>query len=249
MTAILALEGVIARRGATRVIDDVSLSISEGEVVALVGPSGSGKSTVVRLLLGLSLPERGVVRIRGELASAPGKLHVPPEARDVAVVFQDLALWPHLTVAGNLRFVLRSQRQARGEEDDRIHAMLAQVGLGGFEKRYPGGLSGGEQQRLAIARALVLSPAAVLLDEPLANLDVVMKRELVALLRDLFARHRATVLHVTHDPEEAADLASSVAILEDGRVTYRGSLESLADSESAFGRAVASAVDSRQINP
>ncbi|MEQ8281097.1 MAG: ABC transporter ATP-binding protein [Deltaproteobacteria bacterium] len=242
MTAVLEIEGVCARRGSVRVIDDVSLSISAGEVVALLGPSGSGKSTLVRILLGLTLPEQGTVRIRGELASIAGKLHVAPEDRDIAVVFQDLALWPHLTAAGNLRFVLRSQRTTRGEEEDRIHAMLEQVGLGGFEKRYPGELSGGEQQRLAIARALVLSPAAVLLDEPLANLDVVMKRELLALLRELFARHRATVVHVTHDPEEAADLASRLVILEAGRTTYAGSLEGVASSESVFGRAVAEAL-------
>ena len=223
-------------------IEDVTLSISAGEVVALLGPSGSGKSTLLRLLLGLTLPERGIVRVRGSVASAAGKLRIAPEMRNIAVVFQDLALWPHLTALGNLRFVLEPKKLPRSAARDRMHSMLHQVGLAGLEQRYPAELSGGEQQRLAIARALVHDPTAVLLDEPLANLDLVTRHELLALLRDLFGRHGTTVVHVTHDPQEARTLASKVVILERGRVAQVGAPNDPATSASAFGRAVANAL-------
>ena len=238
MSALLSLDDVSVRRGQSSVLENVTLDVGEGDVVALLGPSGSGKSTLLRVLLGLVAPARGVVKLRDRVASEAGRVRIPPEERDLAVVFQDLALWPHLTVAGNLRFVLRSKGRFRGEERDHIHQMLEQVGLAGFEGRYPGELSGGEQQRVAIARALVLDPVAVLLDEPLANLDVAMKQELIALLVDLFNKRGSTVLHVTHDPREAAELTSNVVILEDGRITYSGPLGGLPDTGSSFIRAV-----------
>ncbi|MBW2461880.1 MAG: ATP-binding cassette domain-containing protein, partial [Deltaproteobacteria bacterium] len=143
-------------------------------------------------------------------------------------------------------FVLRSKARFRGEERDRIHQMLGQVGLAGFEDRYPGELSGGEQQRVAIARALVTGPTAVLLDEPLANLDIATKNELVALLVELFRERGSTVLHVTHDPREAAALTESVAILEEGRITYSGRLDEMPDTGSSFTLAVRGAAGARE---
>ena len=238
MTALLSLDDVSVRRGQSSVLENITLDIGEGEVVALLGPSGSGKSTLLRVLLGLVAPARGVVKLRDRVASEAGRVRIPPEERDLAVVFQDLALWPHLSVAGNLRFVLRSKGRFRTQERDRIQQILEQVGLAGLEDRYPGELSGGEQQRVAIARALVLDPVAVLLDEPLANLDIAMKQELVALLADLFHKRGSTVVHVTHDPREAAELTSNVVILEDGRITYSGSFGGLPDTGSSFMRAV-----------
>ncbi|RLB57172.1 MAG: ABC transporter ATP-binding protein [Deltaproteobacteria bacterium] len=245
MTSSLALDDVSVTRGNSLVLDGATLHVGEGEVVALLGPSGSGKSTLLRVLLGLEVPSRGVVKLGGRTVSEAGRVRLPPEERDLAVVFQDLALWPHLTVAGNLAFVLRSKGRFRGEERDRIHQMLDQVGLADFEDRYPGELSGGEQQRVAIARALVTDPAAVLLDEPLANLDIALKQDLIALLIELFRERGSTVLHVTHDPREAAALTERVAILEEGRITYTGRLDELPDAGSTFTRAVRGAAGGR----
>lgn len=222
MTAVLALEGITARRGSTRVLDDLGLSVAEGEVVALLGPSGSGKSTIVRLLLGLLAPERGIVRIRDQVATEGAKVVLAPEARDLAVVFQDLALWPHMTVAGNLRFVLRSKKAPRSGERDRIAEVLERVGLDDKAERYPGELSGGEQQRVAIARALVIRPSAILLDEPLANLDVALKHELLDLLRSILGSGETAALYVTQDPREAVRLAGRLAVLEGGRIVQEG---------------------------
>jgi iron(III) transport system ATP-binding protein len=227
VTAILSLEGVAFARGGRRVLDGLSLHIAEGEVVALLGPSGSGKSTVIRLLLGLLAPDRGAVRIRGQVASEGGKVLVPPEARGLAVVFQGLALWPHLTVAGNLRFVLRSKTAPRSEERNRIYEMLGRLGLAGKEDRYPGELSGGEQQRVALARALVTRPSAILLDEPLTHLDVTLKRELLELLRSLLVGGDTAALYVTHDPFEAVQLSERLAVLEQGRIVQEGTSRAL----------------------
>jgi len=240
VSSVFELEGVSARRGPRHVVHDVSLSVCEGETVALLGPSGSGKSTLVRVVLGLTRPESGTVRIRGEVASRAGKVRIPPEERHIAVVFQDLALWPHLSVVGNLRFVLRARRRSREDEGHRITSILKQVGLSGFERRYPGELSGGERQRLAIARALVSEPTAVILDEPLAGADVMMKQDLLGLFGELFANHHAAVLYVTHDPEEAAALSSRFVILEQGRVLFDGPSSDMAETLSDFARIVSS---------
>lgn len=150
-------------------------------------------------------------------------------------MFQDLALWPHLSVAGNLRFVLRSRKVPRHEQSERIKDVLDRVGLAGKEKRYPGELSGGERQRVAIARALVTSPSAVLLDEPLASLDVALKAEILGLLRSLLRGGDAAVLYVTHDPREAARLSDHLAVLESGRIVQEGRLHALrANPATAF---------------
>lgn len=222
MTAVLGLEDVLFGYGGQAVLSGFSLSVDAGEVVALVGPSGSGKSTVLRLLLGFELPDRGTVHVNGAAVSAPGRLVVAPEERSLAVVFQDLALWPHLTVYGNLAFGLAARGVGREERQRRIEAVLARVGLAEEARRHPGELSGGERQRVAIARALVLEPRAVLLDEPLANLDARLKRGLLGSFRHLFDEQRVAALYVTHDLREAVALADRIAVLEDGRVVQEG---------------------------
>jgi ABC-type sugar transport system ATPase subunit len=227
MTEALLVEHVsVVRRGAS-VLSDVNLSIAEGEIVALFGPSGSGKTTLLRVILGLETPEHGKVSIGGKLVTRDQVRLEPPEDRNVAVVFQDLALWPHLTVRGNLDFGLAAKGMPRSERKDRISQMLARVGLAEKGERHPAQLSGGEQQRVAIARALVLDPHAVLLDEPLANIDVALKREILALFEGLFAERKSTVIYVTHDPREASVLATRFAVLEQGRLTQIGAIEEL----------------------
>ncbi len=227
MTGAIALDDVHFRYDDRAVLAGLSLSVAAGEVVTLVGPSGSGKSTVLRLLLGFELPERGTVRVNGSIVSTPGELVVPPEERGLAVVFQDLALWPHLTVHGNLAFGLGSRGVGREERERRIGEALSRVGLLDKARRHPGELSGGERQRVAIARALVLEPRAVLLDEPLANLDARLKRELLGSFRRLFAEQRVAALYVTHDLREALPLADRIAVLEDGKIVQAGNLDEL----------------------
>jgi len=155
---------------------------------------------------------------------------VPPEERGLAVVFQDLALWPHLTVRGNLGFGLAARRVPHREREGRIGGILERLGIADKADRYPGGLSGGERQRVAIARALVLEPRAILLDEPLSNLDVTLKRELLALFRELFREEGSTALYVTHDLREAASLGDRIAVMASGRIAQVGTFDELCAS-------------------
>jgi iron(III) transport system ATP-binding protein len=237
MSAAIALESIRLTYAGRLVIDGLSLTVEPGEVLAVLGPSGSGKTSVLRVILGFATPETGTVRLSGEVASREGRLLVRPEDRGLAVVFQDLALWPHLSVAGNLAFGLDSNGVPRPERDARIRAILERIGLAGKEDSHPGQLSGGERQRVAIARALVVEPRAVLLDEPLSNLDVGLKRELLSVFRDLLKERRTTALYVTHDLREAAALGDRIAVMEQGHVVQEGTLDSLrARPASSFVR-------------
>ncbi len=237
MSSAIAIEEITLRYAGRLVLDELSLTVERGEVLTLLGPSGSGKTSVLRVILGFATPETGTVRLSGEVASREGRLLVLPEERGLAVVFQDLALWPHLSVAGNLAFGLESKRVPRSERDARIRAILESVGLAGKEHSRPGQLSGGERQRVAIARALVLQPRAVLLDEPLSNLDVGLKRELLSVFRDLLKERRTTALYVTHDLREAAALGDRIAVVEEGHLVQEGTLDSLrARPASSFVR-------------
>ena len=235
MTPVVSLEDVWLKLGATPVLSGLSLALDPGEVLALLGPSGAGKTTAVRLILGFIAPERGSVRLNGVVASADGRVLRLPEERNLAVVLQELALWPHLTVAGNLGFGLKARGMARAVREVRIADMTRRVGLAGKEGRRPAELSGGERQRVAIARALVLDPQAVLFDEPLTNLDVSLKRELLALVRGLLKERGVSALYVTHEPREAVYVGDRIAVMEEGRVVQTGTLDSLrANPVNAF---------------
>jgi len=223
----IALDGVsLAYRG-QEVLRGVDLRVAPGQALALLGPSGSGKTSLLRVVLGLAAPSAGTVRLGERVVSRAGELLVPPERRALAVVFQDLALWPHLTVEGNLAFGLESRGVKREEIGDRVAEMLRRVGIDGAARRHPGQLSGGQRQRVALARALVVEPQAVLFDEPLASVDVALRRDLLSLLREQVRERRATVVHVTHDLREAAALADGFAVLEEGRLVQQGSLDEL----------------------
>ncbi|GIW08061.1 MAG: ABC transporter [Dehalococcoidia bacterium] len=212
MTVRLAVTGLRHRYGAHQVLDGIDLFVEPVEVLCLLGPSGSGKTTILRLIAGLEPVQEGTITIDGRLMGGPAR-HTPPERRGVGLVFQDAALFPHLTVAGNVGFGLRG-----GERRARIADLLERVGLAGFESRYPHTLSGGQQQRVALARALAPSPAVMLLDEPFAALDAIrreqVREEAIALLREAGV---ATVL-VTHDAEEAMAVADRIALLDEGRI-------------------------------
>lgn len=240
MTSAVRLSEVTLRFGRTVVLDELSLEIRSREVLSLLGPSGSGKSSLLRVVMGLTLPERGVVALGGRVASQGRELRVPPEDRSLAVVFQDLALWPHLSVADNLAFGLRAKGLSRAETDERVSWMLERVRLGDKADRRPAYLSGGERQRVAIARALVLEPDAVLLDEPLAGLDIGLRDDLLDLIGGLLEERGCAAVYVTHDPRDAIRLGGRAAILSGGKATYVGDLTELSPThECSFARRVA----------
>ena len=243
MSAAIHLDGVTVLRDGRKVLDDVSMQIAAGETLSVLGSSGSGKTTLLRVVAGFIAPGLGAVSVGEAVASERGRVAIPPEERGIAMVFQDLALWPHLTVHGNLSFGLESGRVPRAERDERIAAMLARVGLAGKARKHPGELSGGERQRVAIARALVADPRAVLLDEPLSNLDVGLKQELLGLFRELLRERGTTALYVTHDPREARALAERTAVLDAGRVVHLGALDELRGRDDLpFARSLVAAL-------
>jgi len=227
MNKAISFDGIHFEYKAKPVISDLHLVVDSGHTLALLGPSGCGKTTVLRLLLGLAVPERGSVLLEKKVVSKDGRLLVPPEERGLAVVFQDLALWPHLSVHGNLQFGLAANGVSHKERESRSVAILRRLGLEDKASRYPGELSGGERQRVAIARALVLEPQAILLDEPLSNLDVALKRELLSLFRTLFEEYKSTVIYVTHDPREAVALSDRIAVMESGRIVQIGTRDEM----------------------
>ncbi|WP_407524544.1 ABC transporter ATP-binding protein [Methylobacterium oryzisoli] len=219
----LAVEEVACRFGRVTALDGVSLEVRPGEVMALLGDSGCGKSTLLRIVAGLERPTRGRVLLDGHLVAGPG-VAVPPEARGVGLMFQDYALFPHLTVAENIRFGLAGRPPAAREA---AGSLLDQVGLSARADSYPQTLSGGEQQRVALVRALAPGPRLLLLDEPFSNLDRRMRdrvrEDTVALLR----RTGTTALLVTHDPEEALAVANRIALMRRGRLVQVGTGEAL----------------------
>lgn len=215
--AFLRLLEVTKRFDERSVIDCVSLELREGQAMALLGPSGCGKTTLLRLIAGLETPDDGEIWIAGQKVAAKRRNTVPPRGRNIGFVFQDLALWPHLTVAGNLDFVLRSQGWEKHTRKARIEEVLRMVHMAPHADKYPSQLSGGEQQRVAIARALV-ARTQLLLDEPLSNLDSDLKSILLEELSVLQRRLKLTTLYVTHDKLEAATFADSVVKMKNGRI-------------------------------
>jgi iron(III) transport system ATP-binding protein len=199
-------------------INQLSLHIEKSERLVLFGPSGCGKTTVLRLLAGLEIPEQGSIRIDGRVVASSGKNLVPPEKRDLGMVFQDLALWPHMTVQQNLMFGLNARRVQKREADARVREMLQRVGLEHRNNAKPHELSGGEQQRVALARALVSRPSILLMDEPLSSLDDERKRTIASDLLGLQSQLGFTLIYVTHDRGETGLLASRVCQMRDGRV-------------------------------
>ena len=199
------------------ILDGFSLHIEPGSIVALLGPSGCGKSTLLRLLAGLSVPVSGEIRFGDRLVARAG-WGLPPEQRDIGMVFQDYALWPHMSVAQNVAFPLRMRGVARAERERRVSEALARVGLDGFAERKPSGLSGGQQQRVALARAIVAAPRVLLFDEPLSNLDSELRESLCGEMSRLLRQLGITALYVTHDRREAELLADQIVYLSAGRV-------------------------------
>jgi ABC-type Fe3+/spermidine/putrescine transport system ATPase subunit len=217
----IEFDGVSKRYGERSVLSNLSFQFDQGERIVIFGPSGCGKTTVLRLLAGFVAPDSGAIRIRGEEVAANGRIRVGPERRNVGMVFQDLALWPHLTVYQNLEFPLKAQRVGAEIRKRRIDDMLDRVRLADFAGVYAAQLSGGQQQRVAIARALIAEPLALLMDEPLSSLDDELRHELCDHLLDLHAQTGFTLVYITHSKEEARRIGTRTVSLRDAReVTY-----------------------------
>jgi len=214
----IALSDVTKQFGSHVALDRLSLEISPAETAVILGPSGCGKTTLLRVIAGLEVPDRGQVLLDGVEVAASGRAIVPPHRRQLGFVFQDLALWPHLTVDGNLNFVLRAAKVPRRERLARAQKALRLVRIETLARRYPHELSGGEQQRAALARAIIGEPRILLLDEPLSSLDPelrsVLRSELAHLRREL----NVTIVYVTHDREDAAALATRIIEMQAGRI-------------------------------
>jgi putative spermidine/putrescine transport system ATP-binding protein len=219
----LILERVTKRFGDVTAVNDLSFSVEHGEFIALLGPSGCGKTTTLRMIAGFEQPDGGQILIDGHNVT-----RTPPQKRDIGIVFQNYALFPHMTVTENVRFGLKMRGVPRAQADDVVASTLALVRLEGFQQRYPAQLSGGQQQRVALARAIAIHPRLLLLDEPLSNLDAKLRDEMRDEIRRIQRKVGITAIFVTHDQGEAFALADRVAVMDGGQ------LHQLADPVSIY---------------
>jgi sulfate transport system ATP-binding protein len=218
----IVIEGASKRFGDFQALDDVSLTVPDGSLTAILGPSGSGKSTLLRIIAGLEEPDAGTVLISGENATAK-----PAQKRGVGFVFQHYAAFKHMTVFENVAFGLKIRRWKRPQTRERVHELLDLVQLHGLADRYPSQLSGGQRQRMALARALAVEPKVLLLDEPFGALDARVRKDLRVWLRRLHDEVHVTTIFVTHDQEEAMDIAKQLVVMKDGRIEQTGSATEL----------------------
>jgi sulfate/thiosulfate transport system ATP-binding protein len=221
---VIQVTGAGKRFGDFQALDDVSLEVADGSLTALLGPSGSGKSTLLRVIAGLEAPDAGTVHIAGRDATT-----VPPQKRGIGFVFQHYAAFKHMTVRDNVAFGLTVRRRPKAEVSAKVDELLAIVGLDGYEGRYPAQLSGGQRQRMALARALAVEPEVLLLDEPFGALDARVRAELREWLRRLHDEVHVTTVLVTHDQEEAMEVADRIVVLNHGRVEQDGPPRELYD--------------------
>ena len=216
--AILKVERLRKRFSQVHALDDVSFEFDHG-ILSFLGPSGCGKTTLLRSIAGLEIPDSGSISIANQIqTSVEGGILVPPYAREIGFVFQNYALWPHMTVFKNVAFGLKLRRQPQKEVRRKVLDTLELVGLQGREERYPSQLSGGQQQRVALARSLALEPRLILLDEPLSNLDAKLREEMRTELKKLIKKVGISALYVTHDQEEAFTISDSVIVMESGKI-------------------------------
>ena len=214
------------------IIDKLSLSVNANELTCLLGGSGSGKTTILRLIAGLETPLLGEIIIDKNIVSKGNTIVIPPYKRELAYIFQDLALWPHFTVYKNIAFGLTERKEKN--VDDKVLQMLEFFNLQEYAKKFPHQLSGGQKQLLAIARSLVLKPKVLLMDEPLSNLDVKLKRKLLDYIKKLQTEFNLTIIYVTHDHREAFSIADKVFILNNGNIEDSGTISQIKLSENKF---------------
>jgi iron(III) transport system ATP-binding protein len=224
--ATVEMEALTKRFGRAIALDELTLSIAHGTLVCLLGPSGCGKTTTLRLVAGFLDLDAGTIRVGNRTVSEPGR-SLPPERRNMSMIFQSYALWPHMTIAENVAYGLRVRRVERSERERRVAAILDVAHLTELAARYPHELSGGQQQRAALARALVVEPETLLLDEPLSNLDANLREEMRFEIRRLHDEFKYTTIYVTHDQVEAMTTADTIVVMNNGRVEQVGSPEDI----------------------
>jgi spermidine/putrescine transport system ATP-binding protein len=218
MAVLLELKGVSKAFGATRVLEQIDLAVEDGEFITILGPSGSGKTTILRMIGGFSQPDNGAILLDGRDIARD-----PINRRPFNTVFQDYALFPHMTVAGNVGYGLKVRGTASATVKRRVGEVLDLVQLGSFAARYPAQLSGGQRQRVALARAIICQPRLILLDEPLAALDVELRKQMQEFLKDIHREIKTTFLFVTHDQEEAIAMADRICVMNYGKILQLGS--------------------------
>jgi len=232
---IVSLQNVTKSFGKTSVIKDMSLNFGESKFSCLLGSSGSGKTTILRLIAGLEKPDQGKIYLNNKLASEDRKILVQPSQRESGFIFQDLALWPHLTVYENIAFGLKI---IPGNTDEKIRSNISEIlnffGIYGHQQKYPNQLSGGQQQLVAIARSLVLKPKILLMDEPLANLDVKLKSKIRNQIKNLSHVFSISIIYVTHDHHEAFNLADEIVVINEGNIEAIGCPEDIRKTENTF---------------
>jgi iron(III) transport system ATP-binding protein len=226
--ASVDLRGLTKRYGPLAVVDNVSMLIEHGSLVCLLGPSGCGKTTTLRLIAGFVEPTEGEIRVGDRVVSTPQK-SLPPERRNMSMIFQSYALWPHMTVSENIIYGLKLRKMDNDAIRRKLDAILATTRLAPLASRYPGELSGGQQQRVALARALIVEPETLLLDEPLSNLDANLREEMRFEIRRLHDEYRYTTVYVTHDQVEAMTTSDVIAVMNAGKIEQAGSPEEIYD--------------------
>jgi iron(III) transport system ATP-binding protein len=227
--ASVALRGLTKRYGTQTVLDNISLDVESGKLVCLLGPSGCGKTTALRLVAGFLEPTAGEIALGDRIVSSPRRT-LPPEQRNVSMVFQSYALWPHMTVAQNVAYGLELRKLRRADIAKKVAAILATTQLTPVAQRYPAELSGGQQQRVSLARALIVEPDTLLLDEPLSNLDANLREEMRFEVRRLHDAYRYTTIYVTHDQSEAMTTADLIAVMNAGRIEQLGTPQEVYDA-------------------
>lgn len=219
----LSIERLNKSYGAFRAVSDVSIRLRKGEVCSLLGPSGCGKTTTLRSIAGLESPDSGRIVLDGRVLADPGAgVFVPPESRNLGMVFQSYALWPHKSVRENIALGLKIKGMSGSAVDDKVAQVLALVGLPGAEGRFPSSLSGGQQQRIALARAIALEPKCLLFDEPLSNLDLILREKMRFEIRELLTKVGITAVYVTHDQSEAMALSDHIVVMNHGCIQQEG---------------------------
>ena len=220
--AAISTEHVTKSFGTVTVLNDISAEFEDGQYITLLGPSGCGKTTLLRMIAGFEKPSSGVIRIGGEPVSSPSEF-VPPERRNIGMVFQSYAVWPHMNVFDNVAYPLKIRQLPKDQIREKVEGILESVHLSQYAERMPAELSGGQQQRVALGRALIAEPGVLLLDEPLSNLDAKLREEMQFELKEIQKKFGITVVHVTHDQREAMTMSDRIYVIYSGKIQQEGS--------------------------
>ncbi len=229
---MIKLSSISHSYGEKQVLDKLDLHIESNQLVCLLGGSGSGKTTILRLIAGLEIPENGEISIENKIVTRNNQILISPHQRNVGFVFQDLALWPHFTVYKNIAFGLTERKEENVK--DKVFEILDFFDLQEYSQKFPHQLSGGQKQLVAISRSLVLNPKILLLDEPLANLDVKLKRKILEHINNLKNKFDLTIIYVTHDHREAFAIADNIIVLNQGKIEETGTVEQIKASKNKF---------------